>query len=291
MARKMPPLAWFRAFEAAARNLSFTGAAEELGLTQSAISQHVRSLERRFGVTLFTRMPRGLALTDEGRRLLPDVSLAISTLADVSLAYDTGRAGPALTVAASVSIAQWYLAPGIAAFRRAHPDIPVRLVTATWPDEYHRPVADVEVRFGAAPLVGREATALTPNDSIVVAASGLKVDPARLDAQTLIEPVGTSDTWRQWAEHTDYRRDLSPALTVDSHGFAVDLARRGVGVALTSSLIAAPCLGDGSLVRVDLPSKPCVDGYYLAVNDRANPAADAFARWLLAEIGEHSATA
>ncbi|MEQ8666727.1 MAG: LysR substrate-binding domain-containing protein [Rhodospirillales bacterium] len=283
----MPPLAWFRAFEAAARNLSFTGAAGELGLTQSAISQHVRSLERRFGVTLFTRKPRGLALTDDGRRLLPDVSLAISTLADLSLAYDTGRAGTALTVAASVSIAQWYLAPGIASFRAAHPDLPIRLVTATWPDEYHRPVADVEVRFGSAPLVGRHAAALEPNDSIVVAAPGLEIDPANLGAHPLIEPVGTSDTWRQWADHVGYGGELRPQLMVDSHGFAVDLARRGLGIALTSSLIAAPAIGSGSLIRVDLPSKPCVDGYYLAVNDRDNAAAGAFARWLLGEIEKH----
>ena len=285
MTRKMPPLTWFRAFEAAARNLSFTGAAGELGLTQSAVSQHVRSLELRFGVTLFNRKPRGLALTDEGRRLLPDVSMAISTLAGVAHSYDTGRPGEALMVTASVSIAQWYLAPRIASFRAAHPDVPIRLVTATWPDEYHRPVADVEVRFGSEPLVGREATPLTPNESIAVAAPGLVVDPDRLGDHPLIEPVGTSDTWRQWADHVGYRHALAPELMVDSHGFAVDLACRGLGIALTSSLIATPAIADGRLTRVHEASKPCVDGYYLAINSRDNPVANAFAQWLLDGIG------
>ncbi|MEM6498530.1 MAG: LysR family transcriptional regulator, partial [Pseudomonadota bacterium] len=67
MSRSLPPLTWFRAFEAAARYLNFTTAADELGLTQSAVSQHVRALEERFGTQLFERKPRGLALTDDGR--------------------------------------------------------------------------------------------------------------------------------------------------------------------------------------------------------------------------------
>ena len=116
----MPPLTWFRAFDAAARHLNFTAAAEELGLTQSAISQHVRSLELRFGTILFERKPRGLALTDEGRRMVPDVSKALNTLADLSRDFDQRPEGPSLTIASSVSVAQWYLAQGIAGFSITH---------------------------------------------------------------------------------------------------------------------------------------------------------------------------
>ena len=76
MVQPLPPLAWFRAFECAARHLSFTLAAQELNLTQSAISQHIRSLEHRFGCALFIRKHRGIALTDQGRRLLPEVANA-----------------------------------------------------------------------------------------------------------------------------------------------------------------------------------------------------------------------
>lgn len=282
----MPPLTWFRAFEAAARNLSFTGAAGELGLTQSAVSQHVRSLELRFGVVLFERKPRGLALTDEGRRLLPDVSMALNTLADLSRGYDHQPEGPSLTIATSVSIGQWYLTPGIADFRRANPDISIRIVNTTWPDEFHLPLADVEIRFGSERLVGKGAARLEPDRSVVVAAPGLSVDPENLAAHPLIAPVGTSDVWRHWAESVGYRKPVEPSLMVDSHGMAVDLACRGAGVALTSSLIAAPALAGGSLLRVAAPSTPSIDGYYLAANSNAGPAAQAFCGWLKSRIAD-----
>jgi len=280
----MPPLTWFRAFEAAARNLSFTGAAEELGLTQSAISQHVRSLELRFGVPLFERKPRGLALTDDGRRLLPDVGRAIETLADISRAYDKRPAGRSLTVATSVSFAQWYLAPGIGAFRAANPDINVRIINTTWPDEYHRPIADVEIRFGSKSLVGKGAKRLEPDALVAVGAPGLGVDRRTLKDHPLIEAVGTSDDWKRWSEAVGDGEERRPSLLVDSHGLAVDLARQGAGVALTSSLIACPSLADGSLIRLDLPSAPAIDGFYLAVNDGAKGDAAAFSSWLEARV-------
>ena len=107
MARALPPVAWFRAFESAARHLSFTAAAEELGLTQSAISQNVRSLEVRFSTILFERKPRGLALTDAGRRLLPDVTAAMGSLSNAAGIFEGASESGLLTVAASVSFAQF----------------------------------------------------------------------------------------------------------------------------------------------------------------------------------------
>lgn len=289
MARQMPPLTWFRAFEAAARHLSFTAAAGELGLTQSAVSQHVRSLEQRFGVTLFRRHARGITLTDDGRRLLPDVSRAIDALSSVSQAYDNRADNQTLTIAASVSITQWYLAPGIAAFQRAWPDLSIRFISATWPDEFNTRLADVEIRFGAAALVGQDARLLGPDALIVIAAPtvaagaglslGLGLGVECLAAQPLIQPVGTSDNWEHWSRHTGIEVPAGARLQVDSHGLAVDLTRRGAGVALTSSLIAAPSLLEGAVARLDLPSAPSIDGYHLAVNSTGNPAARAFADW------------
>lgn len=277
---RLPPLAWFRAFEAAARCLSFTGAAAELGLTQSAISQHVRSLELRFGVALFERKPRGLALSDEGRRMLPEVSRAIGVLAAVSSSYEHRPVGQAITVATSVSFAQWYLAPGLADFRAAHPDLSVRLINTTWPDEYHRPIADVEIRFGAEAFVGKSATRLEPDGLIVVAAPSLKATPDSLGQHPLIEAVGTSDGWSYWANTTEIEMPKKPDLLVDSHGLAVDLSRQGAGIALTSALIAAPCLAQGTLQQLDLPSVPANDGYFLAVGAAEKEDALIFASWI-----------
>lgn len=280
MSRAMPPLTWFRAFEAAARHLNFTAAADELGLTQSAISQHVRSLELRFGVVLFDRKPRGLALTDEGRRLVPDVSQALNTLAAVSRDFDQRPEGPSLTIASSISVAQWYLAPGIADFQKQHPNLPVRIINTTWPDEFRLPIADVEIRFGSERLVGKDAERLTPNRTIIVASPAIGKGVTNLEDYPLIAPVGTSDTWRHWADSIGHDGNIEPSLLVDSHGMAVELAVAGAGLALTSSLIAAPALGDRRLMQLDLPSADSIDGYFLAVNDDNSGIAEAFADWL-----------
>ncbi len=98
MGRSLPPLGWFRAFESAANHQSFTAAAEELGLTQSAVSQQIRQLESRLGCRLFERKPRGIALTDDARKLLPQVRRAIDTLRDATAPYDQQQKG-LLTIA------------------------------------------------------------------------------------------------------------------------------------------------------------------------------------------------
>ena len=136
MAQFIPPLTWFRAFESAARHLSFTKAADELNLTQSAISQHVRSLEGQFGCELFARKHRSLELTDNGRRLLPYVSNAISMLAAAAATFEVGTEKTILTIAASPSIARWCIVPNLKSFTDDNPDIAVRLITKTWPDEF-----------------------------------------------------------------------------------------------------------------------------------------------------------
>lgn len=284
MSRAMPPLTWFRAFDAAARHLNFTAAADELGLTQSAISQHVRSLELRFGVVLFERKPRGLALTDEGRRMVPDVSRALSTLAELSREFDQRPEGPSLTIACSVSITQWYLTNGISDFRRTHPNVTIRLMNTTWPDEFRLPIADVEIRFGSARLVGKDAERLEPDQSVVVASPDVAATMSALAVHPLIATVGTSDAWRRWSDESGFGADIEPTLMVDSHGMAVSLAAEGAGIALTSSLIAAPAIAAGRLKRLDLPSAENIDGYYLARNDEDNEAAVAFCDWLKSRI-------
>ncbi len=284
MARKTPPLTWFRAFEAAARRLSFTGAAAELGMTQSAVSQQVRLLEQRLGTLLFRRLARGIELTDEGRRLVPKVGGAIEALDQATRDFETGMDDPDLTIAASVSFIQWHLAPGLPRFRKRHQMRSIRLINTTWPDEFHRPIADVEIRFGSDALVGKGAVRLKPDESVLVAAPGLVSDVAQLQELPLIQPVGTADTWERWSKITGVDAQPSPGYLVDSHGLAVDLACRGAGVALTSSLIARPCLADGSLTRLDTPAIESLDGYFLAVSDGGNAISAEFARWLLDDV-------
>lgn len=286
MPRSLPPLTWFRAFEAAARRLSFTAAADELGLTQSAISQQVRALETRLGVPLFQRKPRGLALTDDGRKLLPKVGAAIEQLAAAADAFDAGPTRGLLTIATSVSVAQWILAPRLSGFMNAHPGLRVRLLGAIWPDEFNASIADVEIRFGSKKQVGDSATRLEPDMLIAVAAPGMR---GTLEELALIEAVGAAEGWRQWAAQARCTAPLEPTIHVDSYGLALDLARNGAGVALTSSLLAASALAAGEVERAHDAALASTEGYFIAADPRSDPAS-AFAAWLGAVLAETERT-
>ncbi|MEX3016180.1 LysR family transcriptional regulator [Gymnodinialimonas hymeniacidonis] len=274
MAKSLPPLTWFRSFEAAARHLSFTAAAEEVGLTQSAVSQQVKALETRLRVPLFTRLPRGLALTDDGRRLLPQVSASLDGLA---AAADLVAAAPGeelLTVATSVSVAQWVIAPHLAAFQAAHPDARVRLLGAIWADDFNTARADVEVRFGSAKQAGEGAVLLGSDTLIALKAPGLQMP---LEDGPLIEAVGTSSGWQAWREQVGPVGQ--PTLFTDTYGMALQMAAHGLGVALVSEVLAGHALKSGQVVRADPGEISGSEGYFLSFND-AQPAATAFASWL-----------
>ncbi|MEP1207246.1 MAG: LysR family transcriptional regulator [Rhizobiaceae bacterium] len=294
MARALPPLAWFRAFECAARHLSFTLAAEELNLTQSAISQHVRSLEHRFGCALFVRKHRGIGLTDQGRRLLPTVASAISILQSASETFETPADRRLLTISVSTSLAQWYLAPRLKHFAEQNPDIGFRVISKVWPDEFTGLSSDIEIRFDA-PSSAQTGSVRIDNGKMQVVASpelaracpGDGFPLVEIGNLPLIQVLGTSDTWTRWAGERGYQGRLNIVCNVESHGAAVDFARSGTGIALTSSLIAAPCLLDGSLVALEKSALTAQDGYYLTVAQNENTKlATVFSDWLQDQITE-----
>lgn len=278
MPKSLPPLTWFRAFEAAARHLSFTAAADEIGLTQSAVSQQVKSLEMRLHVTLFVRRARGLSLTDDGRRLLPQVGAALEKLTAATEVFDAGSKENPLTVATSVSVAHWVLSPYLHEFSARHPNVRVRFLSAIWPDDFHSARADVEIRFGSEKQVGRDAELLTPNRLVALKSPHLEGSLSNLP---LIEAVGTSGGWRAWGEVIG--PVPSPSLFADSFGMALQLAAHGNGVALVSKLLATHAIQSGLLEIADAASIPSQEGYFLSV-DESNPMATAFKVWLLSAL-------
>ncbi|NRB18887.1 MAG: LysR family transcriptional regulator [Rhodobacteraceae bacterium] len=278
MAKSLPPLTWFRAFEAAARQLSFTAAATEIGLTQSAVSQQVKSLEMRLGVALFSRHARGLSLTDEGRKLLPQVGAALETLAAATDSFDAAPSENLLTIATSGSVAQWIIAPHLTDFTQRYPDIRLRFLSAVWPDDFHSARANVEIRFGSEKQVGSNAIALTPNRLIALKSPRLTGPLADLP---LIETVGTSDGWKAWNQNIG--GDLKPKIFADSYGMALHMAMHGNGVALVSALLAEHGIQSGLLVSAHEASIAGKEGFYLSVN-KSSAAAVAFGEWFLARI-------
>ncbi len=280
MSKSLPPLTWFRSFEAAARTLSFTAAAEEIGLTQSAVSQQVKSLELRLGVPLFVRRPRGLALTDDGRKLLPQVGKALETLAAAAETLEAGPKRNLLTVATSVSVAQWLISPNLPAFAASHPECRIRLLSAVWPDDFHTARADVEIRFGSQKQVGKDAEMLLPNDLIAVKSPTLHGTP---DTLPLIETVGTSAGWRNWRFDTGGSRQ--PSLYSDTFGMALQMAAHGNGAALVSRLITGHAIATGLVARAHPGSIPSQEGYFLSVREDI-PSAAAFRTWLKALLSQ-----
>ncbi|MEM8655321.1 MAG: LysR family transcriptional regulator [Pseudomonadota bacterium] len=282
MAKTLPPLGWLRSFEAAARHLNFTAAAEELGLTQSAISQQVKSLETRLAAPLFTRHARGLALTDAGRRLLPEVEAPLQALSTAINGLETGHGRGLLTVATSISVAQWVIAPRLRGFMARLPHVRVRVVSAIWPDDFHSTRADVEIRFGSAKQVGTNAEQLLPDHLIALKSPKLQ---GALQDLPLIEAVGTSAGWQAWSKEVG--PTPAPSLFTDTYGMALHLAAHGSGVALVSEFLADHALRTGLVERAHPASIPSLEGYYLWV-DTDKPDAIKMRDWVL-EVLEGSA--
>lgn len=282
LAKALPPLTWFRAFEAAARNLSFTAAAEEIGMTQSAVSQHVKSLESRLGVALFIRKARGLSLTDDGRKLVPQVASALETLGAASRIFETGPTQNLLTIATSVSVAEWIIAPRLKEFTDRHPDTRLRFLSTIWPDDFHMVHADVEIPFGTHKQFGDNSILLEPSGLVALKSPRLYGELHKLP---LIEAVGTSAGWNSWPGADTY--DLKPHIFVDSFDTALNMAVHGNGVALVSEVLGQSAIVSGQLVLAHSNVVPCEEGYYVRANGK-NAAAIQFRDWIFEQGLHHS---
>lgn len=291
MTYSLPPLQWLRAFEAAARHLSFTAAARELNLTQTAISQQIRSLERRLGFPLFVRMARSLRLTDMGAAWLPSVRRAFDELA-VSTAGLFGQDGmTTLTVRAPVSFAVTWIAPRLPAFRRAWPHIGIRLFSAIWADALAQDRADIDIRFGTGAWPGFEAELLRRDGAVMVChrAVGRGAPDealARILAGPLIHVMGVEDMWERLRR--DARLGDAPApsgeIWVDTSLAALELVAAGMGSAIVLRPFAEHAMQHRPIwspLDIELPLDQA--HYLLAGGPRreARPEALLFRDWLM----------
>jgi LysR family glycine cleavage system transcriptional activator len=274
MKRRLPPLTWFRSFEAAARTLSFTAAAEEIGLTQSAVSQQIKSLETRLHTQLFQRRARGLALTDAGRKLLPDVEAALETLQSATERHLAAPTDQTLTIAGSVSLLEWVIAPNLPDFTARHPGATFRFQSTIWPDEYKAVQADIELRFGSEKQVGMGTIAL-PRTLIAVRAPTLTGEMTQLPR---IEAIGTSIGWTAWGRAAGHD-PLPPSVLIDSYGAALKMAIDGNGVALVNQMIAQRLLDTGHLVQAHPKTIEGKEGYFMQRHAKG-ALAESFANWL-----------
>ena len=292
MARRLPPLNALRAFEAGARHLSFTKAAEELFVTQAAVSHQVKLLEQYLGVALFRRMTRKLALSAEGRRLIGPVEEALDILAEAAESLRAGAGGGTLTLSLTPSFGIQWLSQRIGRFWTAHPEIDLRLQHSIHLVDFARDEVDAAVRWGNGDWPGVEAVYLMRAGIVPVCSPALCEGPPALNLpddlrhHTLLHERDYTE-WAQWLAVAGAREvEARRGPIIDSSTVVLQAARDGQGVALTSEAIVRADLAAGRLVKpfdVDLDAD---NAYYLVAPPKAFERADvqAFRDFLLAEL-------
>ena len=286
MAVRPPSLRAIAAFEAAARHESFTKAADELNLTQSAISHAIRSLELRLGVDLFERFGRTVTLTDPGRAFVSRLRLSLNLISE---AFETptrpGRAR--LIVAATSTIAERILATRLPSFLADHPERELELRTVSGAAEVNAGDADVAILYGAGACAGLTQRRLAGEALFPVAAPGIEA-PARPEDLIHAPLIHQPETpWRLWLEQVGLSDLPTPAtLTADSPLAALELARNGAGICLARGLLVRDDLRSGRLVRL-FEAEASLREDYTAVWNPASPRAEVvrpFVDWLAAAL-------
>jgi LysR family glycine cleavage system transcriptional activator len=292
VANHLPPLGTLRTFEAAARRLSFTRAAEELHVTQAAVSQQIRRLEEDLGVVLFRRLPRRLLLTDEGQQYVLAVRDALAQLAAATGQIRAGAGSTRLIVSVVASLAAWWLMPRLAQFRRDHPDIEIWVRADDEAVDFTGEDVDLGIWYGRGRYRGLRSDLLIAGEIVTVCSpallDGLRT-PEDLRHQTLLHVAPSDEAglfdWRVWLRAAglswiDARR--GPRF---SHAWlALDAARRGEGVMLVSRGIVIDDLSAGHLVvPLDIVMHETSAFYLVCPEARADHAkAATFRDWILA---------
>ena len=259
----LPPLEWLRVFEAAARLGNFTAAAEELGLTQAAVSQRIRNLEARIGVPLFVRLPRGVEPTVDGESYAPHVRAALLSL-QRSTADLFSAPRRRLSIAATSATAELWIAPRLPALLERLPDLQVSLFTIARISDYAGVNADLEVRFGTGDWPGRRAKKMFDELLAPVAAPALLERQDR-DWRSLPQIAVSSlrDGWLDWAAAADVAPPRPPSLRFDTFAQGLAAAKSGAGVLLGSLALIEREIAAGQLLRLPEPSIRMEAGYWL----------------------------
>jgi LysR family glycine cleavage system transcriptional activator len=289
---QLPPLAAIRVFEAAARHLSFTEAAAELGMTQAAVSYQIKVLEERVGAPLFLRQPRQVALTEAGQKLAPAVTQAFALIGE-AYASVRGGADGVLCVSTLLTFAANWLAQHLGLFQLAHPSLAVRVDTSNRVVDFAREGVDVAIRSGSGNWPGVETHMLfradfTPVLSPNLAASigGVK-EPADLLKLPILDPGDI--WWKQWFELAGVEADglaQRPGTSMGAQAYEANAAIAGQGVAIVTRALFKVEIADGRLIQpFDIVGDDGHAYWLVYPSGRRNvPKIRLFREWILAEV-------
>lgn len=288
MDRAQLPLNALRAFEASARHLNFTRAGLELCVSQGAVSHQVAALERRLGVALFRRLPRGLALTDEGQALVPVVADSFDRMGATLDRYAEGRLREVLTLGVVGTFATGWLLPRLDDFRRALPHIDLRVMTNNNRVDLAGDGLDLAIRYGDGAWHGTDAERVLDAPLAPLCAPALMARlkaPADLARETLLRSY-RADEWPRWFEAAAAPCPPMRGPIFDSSAVMVSAAIAGHGIALAPPAMFGRELVAEQLIR-PFDISVASGGYWLTrLKSRPDsPAMTAFRAWLRSRAG------
>lgn len=291
MSRRLPPLNALRAFECAARHLSFTKAADELHVTQAAISHQIKGLEDWLGMPLFRRLNRALVLTEAGESYLPAVKDALDTLSHATERLLRRDGSGALTISTMPSFAAKWLVMRLGRFQGRHPELEVRLHTTSQIVDFNQQDVDIAIRFGAGRWPGLRCERLLTEDIYPVCSPALLRGDRPLDKpEDLRHHTLLHDdyfiTWGTWAEAAGLTGvDVTRGPRFDDSGLLLQAATEGAGVALARGVLVADDIAAGRLVRLFDVHLPGDYAYYVVAPPQhfSKPKVKAFRDWLFEE--------
>jgi len=295
---RLPPLKALRSFEAAARHLSFSKAAEELFVTPAAVSHQVKALEEWLGVTLFKRLNRAVILTNEGQNFVVSVRNGLEIIGAAAEKIMRQDASGALHVDTLPSFAARWLLPRLSRFRDAHPDIDVRLSASDHLTDFNREDVDVVIRYGHGNYPGLRVDKILTEEVMFPVCSPSLLEgthplrtPDDLKHHTLLHDDMRID-WQAWlamAGVTDVDPKRGPSFNDSS--MLLTAAMEGQGVALGRSTLAADDLLAGRLVQpFDVQPMKAHHAYYIVCPEEVadRPRIVAFRNWILEEASVSS---
>jgi LysR family transcriptional regulator, glycine cleavage system transcriptional activator len=294
---RLPSLDTLRVFSIAARHMSFTRAADELHLTQSAISHRVRALEEELGVPLFDRLPRRLELTRAGEVLAQGVDQAVADIARTIANLDLGDDGRRLSVTMLPSVASRWLVPRLPRFHALHPDIELQLIADPRLLDLRAARIDLAIRFGRGTYPGYAVTELMPDCVFPVCSPRLLAERGPVDTvealldlprlhDSATERDGSGSDWRSWLNHVGcHDAPCDEGQRFSDAGLLIDAAVLGLGVALARASLVFDHVANETLICPLNLAAPTAFAYYLL----CLPEAEAIQRnacfrdWLRAE--------
>lgn len=299
MRRRIPSIEALLAFEAAARYLSFTRAADALSLTQSAICKQIAGLEDYLGVPLFNRVKKRISLTEAGALYAKRISEHLDLLERDTTAVMAHRGERnVLELAVIPTFGTRWLIPRLVRFHEANPDIVLNLTTYSDPFIFTETAFDAAIHFGSPAWPGAVANFLFGEELVPVCSPELLrqhpcAAPADLAHLPLLHQSNRHDAWRRWFASvgvTDV--DVSGGPRFDLFSMLVEAARAGLGAVLVPRFFAIDELSSGELVAPFDASLNSEMGYFLVHPEgpSANPALQRFTDWLLAEATEYRQT-